>query len=120
MRNQPNAPRWHQLTEEIMTGMYEWRGQHSTATLREMENELDARWAKVRARMLQDMAVQSVAAAWKQTPAAAHPTCPDCGTALEERGAYTRDLQTHGGQTIALERRYGVCPTCQVGLFPPR
>ena len=59
-----------------MTGMHEWRQQHPKATLREMENELDARWAKVRARMLQDMALQRVATAWKQTPVAAHPTCP--------------------------------------------
>jgi predicted RNA-binding Zn-ribbon protein involved in translation (DUF1610 family) len=120
MLNQPNNYLWHQLTEEILTGMHEWRQQHPKATLREMENELDARWAKVRARMLQDMALQSVATAWKHTHAAAHPTCPHCGAALEDRGAHSRDLQTHGGQTITLERSYGVCPTCQVGLFPAR
>jgi len=120
MPNQPNDHLWHQLTAEILTGMRDWRAQHPTATLRAMENELDRRWAAVRARMLQDMALQSAATQWKDAAAGVHPTCPDCGTPLEDRGRHPRDLQTHGGQTIALERSYGVCPTCQVGLFPPR
>ena len=57
-----NEQTWHRLTEEMMTGMREWRSQHPKATLREMENELDARWVRVRARMLEDMALASVAA----------------------------------------------------------
>jgi hypothetical protein len=42
------------MTEEIMSGMRTWRAQHPIATLREMEDELDARWTRVRARMLED------------------------------------------------------------------
>gem|GEM_PF-1922638 len=57
----------HQLTQEIMSGMREWRAQHPKATLREMEGELDARWARVRARMLEDMALPSAAADWTET-----------------------------------------------------
>lgn len=119
MPNQPTDHLWHQLTAEILTGMREWRAQHPQATLRAMEDELDRRWAAVRARMLQDMALQSAATQWKQPAAGAPPSCPDGGTPLEDRGCHPRDRQTHGGQTIALERSYGVCPTCQVGLFPP-
>ena len=111
---------WHHLTEEIMTGMREWRLQHPKATLREMELELDTRWARVRARMLQDMALSSAAADWSDTPHGLHPTCPDCGTSLQLRSTDTRTLQTHGGQDLTLERRYGVCPACGAGLFPPR
>lgn len=111
---------WHHMTEDIMRGMREWRIQHPTATLREMEEELDHRWVRVRARMLQDMALASAAADWVDTPAGAHPCCPDCGTALQLRSTDTRQLQTHGGHDLALTRRYGVCPTCGVGLFPPR
>ena len=120
MPNLPHDHRWHQLTAEILTGMREWRAQHPQATLRAMEDALDRRWAAVRARMLQDMALQSAARQWKEAATGAHPTCPDCGTPLEDRGGHPRDLPTHGGQTIALERSDGVCPTCQVGLFPPR
>jgi hypothetical protein len=115
-----NEQAWHQMTEEIMSGMREWRAQHPKATLREMEEELDARWARVRARMLQDMALASAVADWTDTPAGQHPTCPDCGAPLHLRGADTRTLQTHGGQTLTLERRYGTCPACGAGLFPPR
>ena len=111
---------WHHLTEEIMTGMREWRAAHPTATLREMEQELDTRWTRVRARMLQDMALASAAADWADTPAGQHPICPDCGTPLRLRGSDTRTLQTHGGQSLALDRSYGVCPACGTGLFPPR
>ena len=69
-----NEQTWHRLTEEMMTGMREWRSQHPKATLREMENELDARWVRVRARMLEDMALASVAASWADTPNGSRPS----------------------------------------------
>jgi len=111
---------WHRMTEEIRVGMREWRLQHPKATLREMEDELDRRWARVRARRLEAMALASAAADWAETPAAQQPTCPDCGQPLQLRGADTRTLQTHGGQALTLERQYGTCPACGTGLFPPR
>ena len=111
---------WHRLTAEIMSGMREWREAHPKATLREMEQELDHRWVRVRARMLEDMALASAAANWTTTPADQQPTCPDCGQPLQPRGADTRTLQTHGGQALTLERHYGSCPACGAGLFPPR
>ena len=110
---------WHRRTAEIMSGMHEGRLQHPKATLREMEHELDTRWTRVRAQMLADMALTSVAADWTATPAGQHPTCPDCGQPLQPRGADQRTLQTHGGQDISLERQYGTCPACGAGLFPP-
>jgi ribosomal protein S27AE len=115
-----NEHLWHQLTQDIMTGMREWRAQHPKATLREMETELDARLGRMRARMLEDMALASASADWADTAAGQHPTCPDCGHVLHRRGTDTRTLQTHGGQTLTLERRYGTCPACGAGLFPPR
>lgn len=115
-----NDALWQQLTEEIMTGMRAWRQMHPKATLREMETELDARWARVRARMLEDMALVSDAAVWADTPCEQQPTCPDCGTRLQQRGQEPRTLQTHGGQDLTLMRSYGVCPACGAGLFPPR
>ncbi len=110
---------WQALSAEILTGMREWRLQHPHATLREMEGELDARWARLRARMLQDMALHSAAADWEAAPPTEQPVCPQCGVPLKPRGKQTRHLQTHGGRTLTLERRYGVCPACQDGLFPP-
>ena len=115
-----NAQAWHGMTEEILVGMREWRNRHPKATLREMETELDSRWARVRARMLEDMALASAAADWATTPEGEQPTCPDCGTPLQLRGTDTRTLQTHGGQALTLPRQYGSCPACGAGLFPPR
>lgn len=115
-----NEQTWHRLTEEIMSGMREWRAQHPKATLREMERELDARWAHVRARMLEDMALASAATDWADAPAGEHPLCPECGQPLQLRGFDTRTLQTQGGQALHLERQYGTCPACGAGLFPPR
>ncbi len=111
---------WHRMTTEIMSGMREWREAHPKATLREIEQELDRRWVRVRARMLEDMALASVAADWTATPLGQQPICPDCGQPLQPRGTDQRTLQTHGGQAITLDRQYGSCPACGAGLFPPR
>ena len=119
MPQQPMDQSWHALSTDILTGMHEWRQQHPKATLREMELEVDARLARLRARMLEDMALHSAAADWETTPAAEQPTCPQCGVPLKPRGKQTRQLQTHGGRELTLDRRYGVCPSCQEGLFPP-
>ena len=112
--------RWHHLSAEVMTGISDWRFQHPKATLRELETELDARLARLRAHMLEDLALASTATDWQAQTATSPPTCPDCGNPLEPRGLHTRTLQTHGGQRLTLERCYGVCPVCETGLFPPR
>jgi hypothetical protein len=118
--NRTHTPdQWHCLREEILTGMHEWRLQHPKATLSEIEAELDTRLARMRARILEDVALQSAATSWQEAPLQAPPACPECGTALDERGTQQRSLQTHGGQDITLTRSYGLCPTCQVGFFPP-
>src|SRR5262245_10623899 len=111
---------WQHLTEEITREMGEWREQHPKATLREIETELDTHLSRMRARMLEDLALTSTSATWLHSPAAPPPHCPDCHQPLDERGAKRRTLLTHGGQQLELERSYGVCPACGAGLFPPR
>ena len=102
---------------ELFSGMAEWRMQHPKATLREIEVELDRRLERVRAKMLEEAALMSQAREWEEKDGG--PICPDCGEVLEGRGKEERRLQTHGGQTIRLERQYGVCPKCGQGFFPP-
>jgi hypothetical protein len=120
METELPEPSWEDLSAEILTGMREWRLSHPKATLREIEQALDQRWYRLRARMLHDVALQSVAADWQQTTTSERPTCRVCGTALISRGKRTRQLKTHGGYKITLDRSYGLCPTCKKGLFPPR
>ena len=111
--------KWQELTEAVMTELEEWSLQHPKATLQEIEEELDERWARIRARMLQDLALASEAAAVTGTKGDNGPQCPECGHRLEGRGQDTRILTTDYNQSITLKRSYGVCPTCGVGLFPP-
>jgi predicted RNA-binding Zn-ribbon protein involved in translation (DUF1610 family) len=111
---------WRQLSEEVMTGIKEWRLQHPRATLSELEAAVDERLAGLRAKMLADAALASAAADWESANEAERPVCPQCGQALLPRGEHARHLQTSGGQNLTLAREYGVCPVCQAGLFPPR
>lgn len=111
--------RWQELSEEVVSGMKEWRLAHPRATLREIEAALDERLGRMRARMLEDAALASAAAAWEERAEDEPPVCPECGQRLKERGAKTRQVQTRGGQTLERKRQYGVCPACKSGLFPP-
>lgn len=115
-----DAVMWQQLTQDLTTTMATWRQAHPTATLRQLEDELDARLNWLRARLLEDLALTSTAAEWRAEPVATHPCCAQCGVPFERTGTKTRTLQTHGGQTLTLERTYGSCPVCTTGLFPPR
>jgi len=111
---------WQALSEEVLSGMKEWRLAHPKATSREIEQAVEERVNRLKARLLQDGALASEARDWTQEPEQQRPTCPGCGTTLQARGKHARQLQVTGGQDITLARSYGTCPTCGVGLFPPR
>jgi len=112
--------RWHELTEEVTSGMKEWRLQHPKATFREIEAALDERLARLRAHMLEDAALLSRATELESATTAERLTCPECHVPLHARGVQTRTLVTQHDQTIPLERQYAVCPECHKGFFPPR
>lgn len=109
------------MGEELMllTGMKEWRQQHPHASLREIEEAMDERLARLRAGMLADLVKMSPHADWRHAPRESRPRCEQCGTPLESRGPRRRWLQTTGGQPVPVDRRYGTCPQCGQGLFPP-
>src|SRR5438270_1550323 len=111
--------RWKELSEEVISGMLEWRLQHPKATFSEIEAAIDERLSRLRARMLQDASLASAATDWAQSPAGQAPSCPKCQRPLMRRGKRKRRLQTHGGREVELERTYGVCPECGAGFFPP-
>ena len=110
---------WRAISEDIVTGLWEWRLQHPMATLAESEVAVDARLARLRAKLLQEAALASARADWSTVPHAERPTCPVCHTPLVARGKQPRRLQASGGRDVVLTRTYGVCPTCDDGLFPP-
>ena len=110
--------RWQQEAELVMTGMMEWRLQHTRASLKEIEDVLDERWAKMRARMVQDLALKSAATRITEASEAERPTCPPCGGSLETRGEQERTLTTTHNQSIRLVRSYAICPASGTGHFP--
>lgn len=110
--------RWQALSEKVLSEVKGWRLEHPRATFSEMETALDEQLDRLRAQMLEDMALASDVADLKLMPPEKRPTCPDCDKPLGARGKQERHLQTEGDQQITLRRSYGVCPTCKVGFFP--
>jgi hypothetical protein len=108
--------KWNGMSEAIMSEVTEWREAHPKATLREIEAEIDQRLSVLRAKMITDTANQSMSARWE---AAEGPVCPECGAKLIRKGKQKRVLLTKDGGEIELERDYGVCVACGVGIFPP-
>jgi hypothetical protein len=119
MRDQEVESSWQRLAEEVLLGVKEWRLQHPKATLKEIEEAVDAGWARARARIVQDLALASEATEVSSDPEGGGPKCPQCSHSLESRGQHTRSLTTSYNQSISLKRSYGVCPACGTGLFPP-
>ncbi len=70
--------------------------------------------------VISDLALHSAATDWKDASATERPVCPACDASLVLRGKRPRQLKTYGGQALALDRSYGVCPHCHQGFFPPR
>jgi len=120
MRTDDLAARWRILGEEAITGMADWRVQHPKATLTEIEAAIDERLGRVRARMLEDTALASQTADLRTMPEQERPCCPACRVPLQPGSQEKRDLTTHQGHSVTLERSYATCPTCGEGFFPPR
>jgi uncharacterized protein with PIN domain len=117
MKQEKTKAEWHKMSETVISGLSEWREKNAKATFREIEDEVDKRLSVLRAQMIGDTAMRSASAGWAgEEPGA---TCPQCGAKLQKKGKKKRRLQTQEGQTIELEREYGVCPKCGQGLFPP-
>ena len=117
MRDPDPDARWRDLAEEVLTGFRAWRVQHPTASLTEIEDELDGRLDRLRARVVEDAALASAAADWGRT--AARPPCPACGARMQADGQEVRRLTTTGDQVLTLRRHRARCPACGTGLFPP-
>jgi hypothetical protein len=112
--------RWRGAVAAVEQDLEAWREAHPHATFAEIEAEVSAHMAAARARMLEHLAGAAATAQVSAQPALARPTCPQCGTRLTPRGRHQREVLTEGDQAVVLEREYAVCPTCTVGLFPPR
>ena len=111
--------RWHEVAQEVLLEMSSWREQHPRATMQEIEEEVDKRMARMRAGLVEGLAMSSAAVEVGSRAAEQPARCATCGGVLQARGKQVRKLTTTGEQTVRLTRSYGYCPTCQVGFFPP-
>ena len=110
---------WNDLFEEATEAMSRWRASHRKATFNEIESTVDEGLARVRARLLQDLALDSASREWSGQPAEERPKCPECGKGLQSNGRRKRELVTNREQTIELKRSHGRCPECGASFFPP-
>ena len=101
------------------SGLADWRAAHPKATFREIEAALDERLDRLRARLLADLALASVAADVREATAEERPRCERCGVLLHARGPSDRTVLTQGGAEVRLRRSYVACPQCGDGTFPP-
>ncbi len=108
--------RWESGAQETFLGLREWQALHPRASLQEIETELDRQLERLRAQLLQDLALASAA---RTLSGGERPVCPECGGALHDAGEHSRTLWTVGQQAVRLDRHDGTCPACGSRVFPP-
>ena len=113
---------WAGLSQEVEQELRGWRAAHPRATLTEIERAVQAGLQRLQARYLQDLVQASGAATWRTSPPAERPACASCGERLEPVGpVQERQVLTAGHkEPLRVQRQYGTCSTCGVGLFPLR
>src|SRR5437660_6879410 len=110
----------HQMFDEIISGMKEWRASHPKATMREIELEARERVSRLEAHLIAESALLGQSKEWAGKEPEERPKCANCGEPLVARGKQKRRMQATMGREVELERTYGTCPKCGTGFFPPR
>lgn len=111
---------WGTLIEEITSGIKDWRTANPKATFKEMELELDKRFARAKAKLLADMALASMAADITASTEDERPVCRKCGGKLQSLGRRKRKLRGQHDAETELNRSYARCSVCGTEYFPPR
>ena len=108
---------WGNRADEHVAEIEAWRRADPVATFDEMEEAVEAQLAQVRERLVGDT-IQTSAQA-EVGGAGARLGWPGCGGALQAKGVKRRELTTHRGGSVEIERTYGHCPRGDAGLVPP-
>lgn len=102
------------MEQELRERMLAWGKAHPKATLYEIEAELDAQMAVMRAGILGETAGAKRAEVEQE-----QVSCPVCQGQMVRDGVRKRRLKTTGDQAVELERVYMRCPECGYGFFSP-
>lgn len=107
-------------SQQFVSALDAWRAAHPKATMREIEIAVDEELAAVRAEMVGELAQRSPLRDIAGLAEDERPRCEQCRLPLISRGTRPRRLKGPRDREVVLERSYGVCPRCELGLFPPR
>ena len=110
--------KWDELSEEASREVLRWRKKHKRATLTEIEDTVDAELARMRAQMIQDLAMASETVDLRSLAKEERPRCPQCGRPLVANGQQRRELVTDHEEGVELERSKGYCRYCKLSFFP--
>src|SRR3954465_6470283 len=91
-------------SEEVYSGLADWRAAHPRATFAEIEAAVEERLAGLRARLLERAALARAAGDLSE-----RPPCPQCGGRVQARGKHKRRLTVPGDHVVELERTYAAC-----------
>ena len=109
---------WDELYEGASRDVLRWRKKHKRATLTEIEDTVDAELVRMRAQMIQDLAMASETADMRSLVKEERPQCPQCGRPLAANGQQRRELVTEHEEGVELERSKGYCRHCKLSFFP--
>jgi hypothetical protein len=109
---------WDELYQEASKAMRRWRQEHKRATLTEIEETVDEELARIRAQMIQDLAIASDVADIRSMAKEERPKCPQCGRPATANGRQKRRLTTDHEQVVELNRSKAYCRHCKLSFFP--
>ena len=115
-----NRKQWSDLFGEKSGEVSLWREAKPKATLTAIEKEVDKQLAEVRAKMIEDLALESQLQDISKLAKEERPRCPVCEEPLAANGKQTRQLLTNDERRINLTRSKGYCQSCRISFFPPR
>ena len=111
--------KWDEMFGEASERMEQWRRENRKVSLRAIEKEVDGELARVRAQMIQDLALESEMADIRGKRREEGVKCPECGAVVKANGQERRRLVTDYEVEIDLERSKAKCSGCGVSFFPP-
>jgi ribosomal protein S27AE len=109
---------WDELYNEASEKSQSWRAANKQASLTDIENQVDANLAELRAKMIEELAHESELADIRQVAREKRPKCPECGAVVNADGQRTRRLVTEHDQEVKLTRSKATCPKCGLSFFP--
>ena len=109
---------WDELYDEATEKSQSWRRANKQASLTDIENQVDANLAELRAKMIEELAHESELSDLRQVAREERPKCPECGVTVTADGQRKRFLVTDHDQEVTLKRSKATCPNCGQSFFP--